>query len=140
MYADTAGMGSDGADTARRAAAALWVCADCDRSLSGRRVEQLFRRDWRTPALQHRGQYLDVSRDRTYADLPVSFGRYLLLPALPEFTRRYPLIELDLRLNDRIVDLVLWTHKIGGLHENDFILAAKIQKLLDESPETATAG
>ena len=24
----------------------------------------------------------------------------------------------------------LWTHKIGGLHENDFILAAKIDKLL----------
>ena len=23
----------------------------------------------------------------------------------------------------------LWTHKIGGLHENDFILAAKIDKL-----------
>ena len=39
-------------------------------------------------------------------DVPVAFGRYLLLPALPEFTRRYPLIELDVRLNDRIVDLV----------------------------------
>jgi LysR family transcriptional regulator for bpeEF and oprC len=39
-------------------------------------------------------------------DVPVAFGRYLLLPALAEFTRRYPLIELDLRLNDRVVDLV----------------------------------
>jgi LysR family transcriptional regulator for bpeEF and oprC len=39
-------------------------------------------------------------------DVPVSFGRYLLLPALPEFTRRYPAIDLDLRLNDRVVDLV----------------------------------
>ena len=39
-------------------------------------------------------------------DVPVAFGRYLLLPALPEFTRRYPLLELDLRLNDRVVDLV----------------------------------
>jgi DNA-binding transcriptional LysR family regulator len=39
-------------------------------------------------------------------DVPVAFGRYLLLPALPEFTRRYPLIELDLRFNDRIIDLV----------------------------------
>lgn len=24
----------------------------------------------------------------------------------------------------------IWTHKIGGLHENDFILAAKINELL----------
>ena len=39
-------------------------------------------------------------------DVPVAFGRYLLLPALPEFSRRYPAIELDIRLNDRIVDLV----------------------------------
>ena len=39
-------------------------------------------------------------------DVPVAFGRYLLLPALPEFTRRYPRIELDLRLNDRVIDLV----------------------------------
>lgn len=26
------------------------------------------------------------------------------------------------------VKLMLWTHKIGGLHENDFILAAKADK------------
>jgi 4a-hydroxytetrahydrobiopterin dehydratase len=30
------------------------------------------------------------------------------------------------------VDLVLWTHAIGGLHENDFVLASKIDRLLDE--------
>jgi LysR family transcriptional regulator for bpeEF and oprC len=39
-------------------------------------------------------------------DVPVLFGQHLLMPALPEFTRRYPGIELDLRLNDRVVDLV----------------------------------
>jgi LysR family transcriptional regulator for bpeEF and oprC len=39
-------------------------------------------------------------------DVPVAFGRYLLLPALPEFSRRYPAIELDIRLNDHVVDLV----------------------------------
>jgi len=39
-------------------------------------------------------------------DVPVAFGRYLLLPALPDFTRRYPAIELDIRMNDRVVDLV----------------------------------
>ena len=39
-------------------------------------------------------------------EVPVAFGRYLLLPALPEFTRRYPAIDLDIRLNDRVVDLV----------------------------------
>jgi LysR family transcriptional regulator for bpeEF and oprC len=45
-------------------------------------------------------------RGRLRVDVPVAFGRYLLLPELPKFTRRYPEIDLDLRLNDRVVDLV----------------------------------
>ena len=28
------------------------------------------------------------------------------------------------------VEVILWTHKIGGLHENDFIMAAKLDELL----------
>ncbi|HLI11237.1 MAG TPA: LysR family transcriptional regulator [Alphaproteobacteria bacterium] len=36
----------------------------------------------------------------------VGFGRQCLLPLLPEFTRRYPGIALDLYLDDRFADLV----------------------------------
>lgn len=39
-------------------------------------------------------------------DVPTAFGRYLLVPALPAFMKRYPQLELDLRFNDRVVDLV----------------------------------
>ncbi len=39
-------------------------------------------------------------------DMPVAFGRYLLLPALPAFTTRYPEITLEIRFNDRYVDLI----------------------------------
>ncbi|HEV2064624.1 MAG TPA: 4a-hydroxytetrahydrobiopterin dehydratase [Thermoanaerobaculia bacterium] len=38
----------------------------------------------------------------------------------------------DIAIHWNKVDLVQWTHKIGGLHENDFILAAKIDRLLEE--------
>ena len=38
----------------------------------------------------------------------------------------------DIAIHWNKVDLVLWTHKIGGLHENDFILAAKVDQLLVE--------
>ena len=38
----------------------------------------------------------------------------------------------DIAIHWNKVDLVLWTHKIGGLHENDFILAAKVNRLLEE--------
>lgn len=35
----------------------------------------------------------------------------------------------DIEIHWNTVRLVLWTHKIGGLHENDFIMAAKIDTL-----------
>ena len=43
---------------------------------------------------------------RLRVDVPGSFGRHILLPALPEFLERYPGIDLDLRFNERVVDLV----------------------------------
>lgn len=35
----------------------------------------------------------------------------------------------DFLIHYNKVELTLWTHKIGGLHRNDFILAAKIDSL-----------
>lgn len=48
----------------------------------------------------------------------------------------------DISIHWSKVELVLWTHKIGGLHENDFVLAAKIDRLLEEPrrPVTGLAG
>ncbi len=36
----------------------------------------------------------------------------------------------DISIHWNQVDLLLYTHKINGLHENDFILAARIDRLL----------
>ncbi len=46
----------------------------------------------------------------------------------------------DIAVHWNKVDLTLWTHKIGGLHENDFILAAKVNRLLVEDPDATLAG
>ncbi len=46
----------------------------------------------------------------------------------------------DIAIHWNTVDLVLWTHKIGGLHENDFILAAKVNRLLEDDPDATIAG
>ena len=43
---------------------------------------------------------------RLRVDVPGSFGRHILLPALPDFLARYPGIDLELRFNERVVDLV----------------------------------
>jgi LysR family transcriptional regulator, regulator for bpeEF and oprC len=43
---------------------------------------------------------------RLRVDVPVMFGRALLIPALPRFTARYPELQLEVQLNDRVVDLI----------------------------------
>jgi len=43
---------------------------------------------------------------RLRVDVPVVFGRSLLIPALPQFTARYPELQLEVQFNDRIVDLI----------------------------------
>jgi len=41
----------------------------------------------------------------------------------------------DFHLTDwNRVELVLWTHAIGGLHRNDFIMAAKTDELFEGVP------
>ena len=35
----------------------------------------------------------------------------------------------DILVKYRDVTLTLWTHDVGGLHENDFVLAAKVDAL-----------
>lgn len=39
-------------------------------------------------------------------DMPAGIGRLIVIPALPQFTARYPQIELEISLNDRTVDLI----------------------------------
>jgi LysR family transcriptional regulator for bpeEF and oprC len=39
-------------------------------------------------------------------DVPVVFGRSLLIPALPKFQARYPDLQLEVQLNDRLIDLI----------------------------------
>jgi len=43
---------------------------------------------------------------RLRVDVSPSFGRYLLIPALPKFTARYPDLQLEVQFNDRIIDLI----------------------------------
>lgn len=45
-------------------------------------------------------------RGRLRVDVPAPFARLVLVPALPDFLRRYPEIQLDLGVSDRHVDLI----------------------------------
>lgn len=52
-----------------------------------------------------RGQQAEV-RGLLRMTMPGSFGRMYIIPALAEFQARYPLVSLDLRLSDEVLDVV----------------------------------
>ena len=39
----------------------------------------------------------------------------------------------DIKISYRDVEVVLYTHVIDGLHENDFIVASKVNELVSDS-------
>ncbi|NMO21277.1 LysR family transcriptional regulator [Pyxidicoccus fallax] len=62
-------------------------------------------------------------RGRLRVSVPMTFGLMQVVPAVPEFLARYPEIELDLQLDDRVVDLV----------EQGFDVTVRIAQLPDSS-------
>lgn len=47
-----------------------------------------------------------LPRGRLRVDVPSPFASHVLMPALPEFHRRYPDIQIDMGVSDRLVDII----------------------------------
>jgi DNA-binding transcriptional LysR family regulator len=64
-------------------------------------------------------------RGRLKIDLPVSLGRLVVIPALPNFHERYPEILLEIGVGDRMIDLVRegvdCVLRIGGLDDSTLV-------------------
>lgn len=60
---------------------------------------------------------------RLHISAPLSWSVMHLAPLVPEFSERYPKIELDINLNDRVVDVI----------EEGFDLALRISRLKDST-------
>lgn len=72
------------------------------------------------PASEQIGEALTRLRARTSTpagllriSVPDSFGRRFIVPLVPDFLANYPQIELDLRFEDRVVDLVAEGFDVG---------------------------
>ena len=66
-----------------------------------------------------------ISKRFTFRDFKEAIAFVNRVADLAEEEAHHP----DFEIHWNKVDLVLFTHKIKGLHENDFILAAKINRL-----------
>ena len=79
------GLTSDGAEYLTRCQRILSELAAADEALRGTRL---------------------AVAGRLRVDVPTVFGNALLIPALPRFTARYPELQLEVQLNDRVIDLI----------------------------------
>jgi 4a-hydroxytetrahydrobiopterin dehydratase len=67
-----------------------------------------------------------ISREFVFKDFVKAMKFVNKVADLAEAQGHHP----DFHIHWNKVTLELWTHKIGGLHENDFILAAKIDRIV----------
>jgi 4a-hydroxytetrahydrobiopterin dehydratase len=77
--------------------------------------------DWRFTADASR-----IRKDWQVKDFPAAMEFFAKVAELAEAEGHHPDLHLE---NYRHVWIELWTHALGGLSENDFILAAKIDRL-----------
>ena len=77
--------------------------------------------DWR---LTHQGER--IRRDWVVKNFMVAIDFFNRVAQLAEQDGHHPDLHVE---GYRKVWIELWTHAIGGLSENDFILAAKIDRL-----------
>jgi DNA-binding transcriptional LysR family regulator len=87
----------------------------------------------REPAQQIEDAIAALSSDETQlggtvkVSLPIAFSRVALLPVLGRFRERYPQVTLDLRFENRHVDLISegYDCAIGQLHDTDSSVVAR---------------
>jgi 4a-hydroxytetrahydrobiopterin dehydratase len=100
-------------------------CVPCDRGvepLTGQVLQELHSH------LGHAWQLVDGTRlekEFSFDDFRQALAFVNRVGELAEAEGHHP----DLCLSWGKVKVRLWTHKIGGLHENDFIMAARIDRL-----------
>lgn len=70
--------------------------------------------------------------------VPLLFGRQTLIPALPEFFRRYPEVDLQLNFSDRPVDLIEAGYDLG-VHTGEMADSGLIRRKLTAGPQITAA-
>lgn len=100
-------------------------CVPCAKGAEPLKSEEIDRRmkeldpDWRVVDEHH------LEREFTFHDFRQALDFVNEVGAIAEQQGHHP----DIYLGYGKVKIQLWTHKIDGLHDNDFILAAQIDAL-----------
>ncbi|MEM9150938.1 MAG: LysR family transcriptional regulator, partial [Cyanobacteria bacterium P01_F01_bin.3] len=93
-----------------------------------------------TGFIEVRGQSSEV-KGLLRMTMPGSFGRMYIIPLLAEFQSRYPLVNLDLRLSDEVLDVIEGAYDLiirnASLEDSSLIVRklANDRRLLVASPD-----
>ena len=112
--------------TSSRAALRGQRCRPCDAATPPLSATQARRLHAQIPLWGLAGNRL--RRGLVFADFVAAMAFVRRMAALAEREGHHP----DFTVHYRQVDVELWTHAVGGLSQNDFVLAAKIEALLSK--------
>jgi 4a-hydroxytetrahydrobiopterin dehydratase len=70
-------------------------------------------------------EYRKLTKQRRFPDFKAAMAFVNRMAEVAETEQHHP----DFTVHYNTVDITIWTHSVGGLSENDFILAAKIDRL-----------
>ena len=102
-------------------------CVPCEGGISPFSLEDLFayqkqvHEDWRVA-----DEGKKIKRDFTFVDFKEAMAFVNKVADIAEMEGHHP----DITISYNKVVVSLWTHAIGGLSENDFIMAAKIDAII----------
>ncbi|HLY03822.1 MAG TPA: 4a-hydroxytetrahydrobiopterin dehydratase [Candidatus Cybelea sp.] len=88
--------------------------------------------DWRVverPDPKH-GTVKILRRSYRFGDFAQALGAAVRVGEMAEEQQHHP----DLHVSWGRLEVEIWTHKIGGLTESDFIFAAKCDALMESAP------
>lgn len=102
------------------------TCVPCEVGAPTVSPEELDKYKKNVPAWRVKDSGKKIERDFGFGDFSEAVKFINKVADLATKEGHHP----DILLHDfKNVRLTLWTHKIGGLHRNDFILASKIDSL-----------
>jgi 4a-hydroxytetrahydrobiopterin dehydratase len=102
-------------------------CVPCEGGVPPLRPEQVAEMLPQVPGWQVTEDGRKLHRRFLFDDFVQAMAFVNKMAELAEAEAHHP----DFAVHYSVVDVTIWTHAIGGLSENDFILAAKIAAKLD---------
>ena len=100
-------------------------CVPCQKGSAALAPERINALLAEVPGWQLAADGKSISRRYTFPDFMQALAFVTKAGAIAEMENHHP----DLQLGWGYVECKFWTHDIGGLHENDFVMASKINLL-----------